>query len=36
MAVEVFFRSVPALTEGSPLASEQFLAAAAEIGVSIT
>lgn len=34
--VQVFFRSVPTLTEGSPLASEQFLATAADIGVSIT
>jgi hypothetical protein len=32
----VFFRSVPVPTEGSPLASEQFPATAAEIGVSIT
>ena len=34
--VQVFFRSVPTLTEGSPLASKQFLATAADIGVGIT
>jgi 3',5'-cyclic AMP phosphodiesterase CpdA len=33
--VEVFFRSVPTLTEGGALASEQFLATAAEIGVNV-
>jgi len=31
----VFFRSVPELTEGSPLDVEQFMTAAAEIGISI-
>ena len=34
--VGVFFRSIPTLTEGGALASEQLLATAAEIGVSMT
>jgi 3',5'-cyclic AMP phosphodiesterase CpdA len=33
--VEVFFRSVPGLTEGSPFDVEQFVTTAAELGVTL-
>jgi hypothetical protein len=33
--VEVFFRSVPGLTEGSPFDVEQFVTTAAELGITL-